>query len=309
MKGWIDKTSGETAAHLLSRLQALNDHVFVRLDSGTTIAYSANGLILRQRETVEEKECRGLTEAAAHLLVDLESDTTATAIYYKAVGTNGEYAVVGIQTGSKTVVAVRRSSEGGSHTATITTIAYEAASADGWTTTRPSTAASDGIQTNYQVTTERLYTAVVNATSSPGVAVLCQNCAITTRQYLFLTQQEATEKTASLNAARSGGGYIAIFQYTIGGATTTYSKEVRALTSHLAHMTYVSAERGWTVVDTIREYAPSAVYSNTSLRWHYTDNNGSAVNITTEPAVLVTISQWQETIAGTTIYRWAVLEG
>ena len=204
-RGWIDKQTNETAAQLKTRLGNINDFFKTSLQSGSTIAYSANGLILRQREEVKTEECRGLTEAAATLLKGLDSDGTTSIIHYKAIGSNGEYAAVGIITGTKVTVSAFRANEAAGWNAVITTVTFSATDADGWTTTRPSSASSTGIVIDYEKTAERLSSVLKNGGSTAadyGIAVLYQNAAITTREYRLLTQDEAATLVASLNASR-----------------------------------------------------------------------------------------------------------
>ena len=264
-RGWIDKRTNETAAQLKTRLSGMADFFTTSLHGGSTIAYSANGLILRQREDVKTEECRGLTEAAALLLKGLESDNTSSVIHYKAVGDNGEYAVVGLVFGTKVTVSALRANEAAGWIATISTVTYSADSADGWTTTRPSSASSAGVVIDFQQTSERLYSALATASTAAGygIAVLYQNADITTREYRFLTQAEAASLVSTLNASHIGAASVA--QITVGGVTPKV--EFKNYTLKKASARYVSPESGWTVTCIETVYSPGAYYNNTSNRW------------------------------------------
>ena len=130
--GWIDKQEGESASQLKTRLTNIKDFFSTTTNGGSTIAYSANGLILRQRESVTTEECRALTKDAADLLKGLEADNTTSQIHYKAVGENGEYAAVGLVIGTKITVYTFRANEADGWRAVISTVTYSADSAEGW---------------------------------------------------------------------------------------------------------------------------------------------------------------------------------
>lgn len=143
---WIDKLTGENASALATRLAGLKDEISTSSRTSKSIAYSANGLIIRQQETVTTVEYRGLTKAAADLLCTLGSDTTTSTVYYKQIGTSSEYAAVGITSGTKTEYSATRANEANGWTVTKTTQTFGAANANGWTTTRPSGSTTTGIQ-------------------------------------------------------------------------------------------------------------------------------------------------------------------
>lgn len=303
--GWIDKQSGETAAQLKTRLSGLHDFFKTSLHGGSTIAYSANGLILRQREDVKTEECRGLSEAAATLLRDLESDGTSSVLHYKAIGQNGEYAVVGIVVGTKVTVSAYRANEAAGWRATINTITYSAGDANGWTTTRPSSASSTGVVIDFQKTSERLYSFLITGSTAAdyGIAVLYQNKSITTREYRFLTQAEAESLVYSLNSSGNRTSHIATFSRDL----VTVYKNFNTYTHKASTARYVSAENGWTVTCVETAYSPGAYYNNTSLRW--LDYNDSNSEITTAPNIAVTfVAENSTNSQGESVVKWNLFD-
>ena len=233
MDGWIAPTTGETANGLLTRLQGLELEVPKSSHSSTSIAYSANGLILRQFEGVAITEYRGLTKAAADLLCTLGSDTTQTTIYYKQIGTSDEYAAVGITTGGRTEYAASRANEANGWIVTKTEQTFSAAASTGWSTTRPSGATSTGIQTGKNSATAIVYTAEGDT--------LYATHTTTTTEYRFLSKSEADTKVANETSDS-----VAITAFTHSGTliVTVYAQTGTVKT---ASSRYIDAERGYTV--------------------------------------------------------------
>ncbi len=289
-RGWIDKQTGETAAQLKTRLGGLSDFFKISRNGGSTIAYSANGLILRQREETVVEECRGLTEAAAELLKGLESDNTETVIYYKAVGENGEYATVGIIVGTKVVVSSRRANEAAGWTANITTTTMGPEAATGWTTTRPSTATSTGVVSDYSQGAKRINTKAFASSVAYGqICVLYENFTRRIRTFMFLTQAEAETKVAALNSESTGSTIAAKMSWVDGLTSFITTCLVRNYTSKVAKARYVSAEKGWEVQCEEITYAPAAKYwrgesveSANYKYWQY-EADGTTQNITATP--------------------------
>lgn len=296
MKGWIGNNTGETATNFVTRLQGLNDYIKTTIRVGSTIAYSANGLILRQKESETTTEIRGITESAAELLKGLESDTTTTAIYYKAVGDNGEYAVVGLLNGTRTTVTGGRANEAGGWRVTISSVTYSAGDADGWSTTRPSTATSVGIVVDYKQTSVRQF----NLASASGIfKVLYENAATTTREFQFLTESEANAKVLAANTYNEGGCIVA----KVTAAGQTAQAIVKNYTVKKAFARYVSVERGWTVVQEETVYSPAAYYYGSDTnKWINQSNNQP---ILAAPFIRVQIV---ENNLGSTL-TWKLVEG
>ena len=292
---WVDKNGRESATDLLKRLTELNDYVTMSKTGGKTIAYSANNVILRQKEESVVHEIRGITEEAATLLKDLESDETSTVIHYKEIGDNGEYAVVGLIIGTKKTVDAQRSNEAAGWRVTITDTTYSAADANGWTTKRPSAASSNGTVVDRQKTATRLN--VVWKTGTDACAAVYQNEEIVTTEFQFLTQQEANAKIDQYASDRAGEPLL--IQATYGN--TTYTAICKNYTSYKASAKYVSAERGWTVTLSSITYSPAAYYGHKEgvtfdVQWYYTTldryNREIKNYITAEPFIRVKLVSW-----------------
>lgn len=253
---WIDTTSTETAAALETRLQGLNAEVPLTSHPSTSIAYSANGLILRQKESVTVSEFRSLTQAAAEKLATRSSDSTTTAIYYKAISESGEYAAVAITTGSKTDYVPSRANEADGWHVTKTVTVYSAASATGWSTTRPSVTSS-GIIVSEDASKQFL---AMDAFGNNNY----QNEETVVREYPFLTYAEAHDKVASEKAA---GSRVYDIQIATSWSTTEGIKSWRNVTvrggtsspgskgtDKVPVLRYDGPERGWVVTVTETTY-------------------------------------------------------
>lgn len=292
---WIDKNGSESATNLLTRLTNLNDYVTMSKQSGMTIAYSANNVILRQKEESVVHEIRGITEAAATRLKDLESDNTSTVIHYKAIGNNGEYAVVGLIIGTKKTVDAQRANEAAGWRVTITDTTYSAADSAGWTTTRPSAASSTGTVVDRQKTSTRLE--LIWKQGLDACSAIYQNEEIVTTEFQFLTEQEATAKINQYASNRDGEPLVLQAQY----SSSNYNAISKNYTSYKASAKYVSAERGWTVTVVAITYSPAAYYGKLSgvtfdVRWYYitkdTFNRDVKNYITAEPYKRVKLVSW-----------------
>jgi len=255
----IDKSSAsETAEHLLARLQtaAVDVEVETGCNTSTSVAYSANGLILRQRETVTTTEYRGLTKAAAKLLEGLDSDNTTTAIWYKQIGDSGDYASVSITTGTRVDYVPSRVDEGDCWQVVKTETDYGAAATDGWTTTRPTVSSTGIVVSESTNKTFICYDAFGNG--------IFQNEKTVIREYPFLTYAEATDKVSDQIAAgsrvydvrivtewSSSEGIKAYKNVTVRGGTP-------ASTNHgidkVPSIRYDGPERRWVVTVTETEY-------------------------------------------------------
>lgn len=252
---WIDTTSSETAANLETRLKGLNAEVPLTSHAPTSIAYSANGLILRQKESVTVSEFRSLTKAAADKLATRSSDSTTTTIYYKQIAESGEYAAVAITTGSKTDYVPSRANEADGWHVTKTVTVYSAAAATGWSTTRP-TVATTGIIVSEDADKQFL-------ANSLGTSIY-QNTSTVVKEYPFLTYAEAHAKVASEKAAGSRvyDEQVATAWSTSEGITAWKNVTVRGgKTGSQSHgtdkvptMRYDGPERGWVVTVTETTY-------------------------------------------------------
>lgn len=245
---FIDTTSGETAAALETRIVNEKQKVFVSKNSGISLAYSANGLVLRQKEDVETHEYRGLSQAAAVKLLSLASNAVTSTIYYKAIGSNGDVAAVGIQTGTVVDLTVSRDGDSGVFTVTRVDTTYSAASTAGWDTTRPASS-STGVVTSKSKRSNRVYT--YNGDS------IYSYQETTTTEYRFLTQAEAASKV-SAETSDSVGYTTYKHDATVSGSTIVGATvAVQTGTTKTASSRYVDADRGFTVTVNATTYTAS----------------------------------------------------
>lgn len=257
---WIDTTSSETAANLETRLQGLNAEVPLTSHAPTSIAYSAHGLILRQKESVTVSEFRSLTQAAADKLATRSSDSTTTTVYYKQISESGEYAAVAITTGSKTDYVPSRANEADGWHVTKTVTDYSAAAATGWSTTRP-TVATTGIIVSEDADVQFL------AAGALGERIF-QHTSTVVREYPFLTYDDAQDKVSNEKAAGSRvyDEKVVTSWSTTEGVTTFKFVTVRGGTSgsqshgtdKVPTMRYDGPERGWVVTVTETTYCGSS---------------------------------------------------
>ena len=250
MNAWIDlETPTETAAHLRTRLQSYSGEPEVDTESGSasTIAYSANGLILRQKESVDVTEYRALTEAAAKKLKDLEYDSSVRTIYYHELPGGGDWVACGITTGSKLEVKASRVNEADGWRAVLTTTTYTADDAYGWSTIRPSGATSTGIEISREPQQMYLWSAAGHAIYSTETAVVVQ--------YKFLTLAEAR---ALVSENTSNDTYYATYVYDVWGQGQPGATVVAVTgTIKSAREHFVDWENGYTVEVTTRTLGAS----------------------------------------------------
>lgn len=231
-----------TASATLAAIRTAGLEVETGRNSATSIAYSANGLTLRQKETVTTTEYRGLTKAAAQQLEDLEtaaSDTTASVTYYHQIGDTSDYATVSLMTGGKVDYVPRREDEGDAWTCVKTETAYEAVGAgtgSGWTTTRPSGAASTGVQISKDMRKTWIWSNFYAVETT------------TVTEYRYLTLSEANAKVSD-NTSNN----VQMHTYTASsGLAWCYAQ---AGTAKTAAARYVDAENGYTVTVTQTDYS------------------------------------------------------
>ena len=248
MNGWIDlETPTETAENLFFRLIDHAGEPNVELEKliSSTIAYSANGLILRQNENVEVAEIRALTEGAAKKLIDLASDSSVRTVYYHELPGGGDWVACGITTGSKVEVKAIRVNEADGWRAVFTNTTYAAADASGWSTVRPSGATSTGIEISREPKKEYLYKAGGDTIFTTEDAVVVQ--------YKFLTLSEARQLVAENT---SNTTYFRTYSH---GQLPGVVVSVNAWTGTIktAREYYVDADNGYTVEVTTRTFGAS----------------------------------------------------
>ena len=249
---WIDKNSGETAAALKTRLEGLGAYIAMsHAPSASSIAYCANGLILRQVQAVETVEYVGLTKDAAYLLATLSSDATTTTIYYHGLGsktgsgssaTYSEYAACGVTTGAKTDYVASRANAADGWKVTATTTTYTAGATTGWTTTRPTAATTTGIETGRTPSSAYLFAYNNNPIYSTEQTI--------TTEYRFLTKAEADTKVANNNTNNTVMGRW------LYGTSTVYAYTWKGTVSS-AVSRYIDHDNGYTVTVTTKTLGAS----------------------------------------------------
>ena len=248
--GWIDRANGsETAAELKARLDSDFDlPIYISKQSGSCIAYAGGGLMLRQKETELVWEYRGLTTAAADKLTELSSDATATTVYYKKFNNNSDdYAVAGVTTGVKTVVAAVRSNNADGFTARFTQTTYEADATSGWSTTRPSVSGT-GVEVSRSSSTSFVDQITYNNDTFP---VFATNLTVVT-EYRYRTLAEARTLVSNNTSNTANNKTWKI----VKGGITHYAS-IPTGTIKNATMRQVSPDEGWTVTVTTQTLSAS----------------------------------------------------
>lgn len=272
----------ETASALRTRLESLGACFKVSSSEGSAIAYSANGLILRQAEKNTVFEVRALTRTAAERLQGLRSDSTSQIVYYAQIGTSTDYATCGITTGAKTTVNITRSNEANGWRATISVIEYSALDTSGWSTTAPSAASTSGLVTSIEYSTELIFSVwwYINGSNSNTInhfARLYRNCVKSTLEYRYLTYAEALAKLNSFAAQNTpSSSSIAQIQKVTSGSgslnSSYHTAEIWLGTKINGSMSYIDAEHGWTVFATQWVYTAAALY-------YRVDNYGTTIGV------------------------------
>lgn len=249
----FDTTSSETAAQLEARLATAGVKVVVASDVGVSVAYSANGLILRAREEVVNTEYRGLTQAAAEKLLTLYSNSVTTVIYYKRIGTGDEYAAVGVSSGSKSEYSMTRVGDSLAFVVTRVDTTYSAADTSGWSTTRPSSSGT-GVVTSKSKRSSRVYT----YNGDPLYSFQEDQ----TTEYRFLSQSEAASKVSS-EASDTVMNVTYKHNTTVEGQTIIgASVVVQVGTRKVPTMRYIDADHGFAV--TVNQ----TTYSASGTNWY-----------------------------------------
>ena len=249
---WIDKQSNETAANLKTRLEGLGAYIPLSSSPGTsTIAYSANSLILRQVQSTTVGEYRALTHDAATLLASLSADNTESTIYYHGIGSYtgtgnnrvySEYVACGVTSGTKVDYVASRVNESDEWKVVRTETTYSAGATTGWTTTRPTAATTTGIVTGQSSSSAYLYA----YNSNPVYATETS----TTTEFRFLSKSEAETKVSQNNSNDTK-----MWKWRYG--TTTFYVYTWKGTIKSAVSRYIDLENGYTVTVTQKTLSAS----------------------------------------------------
>lgn len=253
--GWIDKLTDESASNLKTRLEGLNACIVLSGTPGASfVAYSADGLILRQVVSTVVTEYRGLTRHAAALLSTLTSDDTTRTIYYHGIGAYtgtgshriySEYVACGVTTGVKHDYAAARANEADGWKVVHTQTTYSAGATNDWTTTRPSAATTSGIVTGRSSSSSYLYAYNHNPIYTTETS--------TTTEYRFLTKSEAETMVSQNNTNNTQ------MNKWLYGSSTVYAYAWKG-TAKTATSRYIDADNGFTV--TVTEKTVSAQGTN-----------------------------------------------
>ena len=146
--------------------------VEISVSHGQTIAFSAFGILLKQREVSKITEIRGyMDEATAQTAAAAAfADTTTMVTLYHAT-TGGGFVMASVLTGAITTAVAQRANEANMWKVvkTTTTYTWTAPTGHGWSTSRPAsgTGAITSISTSRQaVTTIEGYTLFLTTTTS-----------------------------------------------------------------------------------------------------------------------------------------------
>jgi len=238
---------GESGSSLLNRIRAHGLEVETGRNTASSLAYSANGLVLRQKETVVTTEYRGLTADAAKKLEELDRDETGTTIYYKAIGLSHEFAAVAITTGTKIDYMPRRDDEGDAWVCIKTEVEYSAGQTDGWSTTRPQSS-STGVQVSKDMRKSLVWDSLYAVETT------------TVTEYRFLTKAEADTKVSQNTS--NGVEMHAYKKYTQETEVGAWCY-AQCGTNKTASARYVNAENGYTVTVTQSDFSAEGT------NWHY----------------------------------------
>ena len=162
----------------------MTDDVELSVSHGQTIAFSAFGILLKQREVTKIVETRGyMDETTAQTAAAAAfADTTAmTTLYHGTTG--GGFVMASVLTGAITTAVAQRANEANMWKVvkTTTTYTYTAPTGSSWSTTRPSAGTGNIISISNSrraITTVEGYTLFAQETTS-------------TREYRGCTAAEA----------------------------------------------------------------------------------------------------------------------
>ena len=162
----------------------MTEDVELSVSHGQTIAFSAFGILLKQREVTKIVETRGfMNETTAQTAAAAAfADTTAmTTLYHSTTG--GGFVMANVLTGAITTAGAQRANEANMWKVvkTTTTYTYTSPSGSSWSTTRPSAGTGNIISISNSrraITTVQGYTLFAQETTS-------------TREYRGCTAAEA----------------------------------------------------------------------------------------------------------------------
>ena len=162
----------------------MTDDVELSVSHGQTIAFSAFGILLKQREITKITETRGYmdgTSAQTAAAAAFADTTVMTTLYHPTTG--GGFVMASVLTGAITTAVAQRANEANMWKVvkTTTTYSYTSPSGSSWSTTRPSAGTGNIISignSRTAVTTVEGYTLFAQETTS-------------TREYRGCTAAEA----------------------------------------------------------------------------------------------------------------------
>lgn len=162
----------------------MTEDVELSVSHGQTIAFSAFGILLKQREVTKIVETRGYmdeTTAQAAAAAAFADSTAMTTLYHPTTG--GGFVMASVLTGAITTAVAQRANEANMWKVvkTTTTYTYTSPSGSSWSTTRPSAGTGNIISISNSrraITTVEGYTLFAQETTS-------------TREYRGCTAAEA----------------------------------------------------------------------------------------------------------------------
>ena len=199
----------------------MTSDVELSVSHGQTIAFSAFGKVLKQREVTKITETRGYMDGATaqSAAAAAFADTTTMVTLYQATS-GGAFVMASVITGSITTAVAQRANEANMWKVvkTQTTYSWTAPSGNSWSTTRP--AAGNGNIVSIS-TSRRVVTTVEGNT-------LYQNETTSTREYRGCTAAEAN--------------------------SLLLNRPTDTLSDHIWHCTHLSTELGRVTIQTGHRY-------------------------------------------------------
>ena len=186
----------------------------------TSLLFAKTGQpTIRQKETEEVTEYRGLTKDTAQGMVDISDSTTQTT-YYKQIGS--EVYSITVLSGTKTAVSAARNDESDGWHATKRVVTYSTnpdltskTTANGWSTTYPTTGTSEGRQVSFSSSTTPV-------TYYWGAALYSKK-EVTVTEYTGLTQTAAQSLVKSKTSSTIAQKIYQCISYTTQKNQTVWS--------------------------------------------------------------------------------------